>query len=70
MERFNISRETAQFNSFGHCVGIKICKSIDEFSSLKVLDKQDDPESIVVLYGTDKIRITVWNNYLAIEQEV
>lgn len=68
MERFNIPRTDAVFNDFNHCVGIKICKSIDTFSSLKVIERQTNPESRIVLFGTTKLRITVWSDYLAIEE--
>lgn len=68
MQRFNIPRTYAVFNDFNHCVGIKICKSIDEFKSLRVLEKQSEPDSRTVLFGTTKLRITVWSDYLAIEE--
>ncbi len=69
MDRFNIGRDCAQFNDWNQCVGLKICKSIDTFKSLKVISRESDPESRVVLFGTTKLRITVWPDFLAVEGE-
>ena len=70
--QFGISLELAEFDSYGHCCGLKIPLSeFDEsrFSSLKTVDATTTPPSRVVLYGTRKLRFTTFNNFVAVSEE-